>query len=84
MLDRVYHGQDQDSADSDDASRNAKRRKGNSGGDSESTSLFSFSSTKKTKGGIGYAGDQKEDVRFAFPFVAVLSISTLSFSILDR
>ncbi|TFK28765.1 ubiquitin conjugating enzyme family protein [Coprinopsis marcescibilis] len=65
MLEQVFQDQKEETADSgEQSSRNSKRRKTDSGGDDDVPSvsgIFSMSSSKKSKGGIGYAGDQKED-----------------------
>lgn len=77
MLEQMYYEQVHDSSSSSDTQpRNNKRRKVDSSG----TRVSSHSSTpvdddddvyyatlqgKKAKGGTGYAGDVKEDVRFS-------------------
>jgi hypothetical protein len=65
MLEQQFHERNEDADDSElPAARNAKRRKTGSN-EEESPGLFGLvgGGSKKSKGGIGYAGDQKEDVR---------------------
>ena len=66
MSEQTFVGQQQDPtpAEPTDQSRDSKRRKTEkTSSDNDSHSFFAFGgSSKKAKGGIGYAGDVKEDV----------------------
>lgn len=70
MVERTLSEQNEEAA-RDDAQSNKRRKPGATGTPQDSDdandtpSMFSFKKPKKekNKGGIGYAGDQKEDVR---------------------
>lgn len=55
MIERLFERQKENSDTKETTEREPKRRKTRGGNDDE---------PGKSKGGIGYAGDMKEDVRF--------------------
>lgn len=65
MIERLFERQKEDLQSKDVTEREAKRRKTR-----DSDDIDSSGGSKKSKGGVGYAGDQKEDVSVVLSFLS--------------